>query len=492
MPTLIKKIDTLTSHGNVEGRRTVLTILEAGLKAADPYSRARRLIAAEGCKLIIGVKDMQASTSEGKPITEPLIFDLSKVKNIYVVGGGKAAQRQAKAIEDVLGDLITEGQVNAKKGEQVQLSKIGVTLAGHPLPDEDSVEGSKKILEILRKARKDDIVFFSESGGSSSLMALPAPGLTIEDVKEVTRKLYFECGASMWDTNVVRWNLAILRGREKRYVGEATLIVFSCDERPPGIRVNLRSIQGHGSYQDAINILKKYDLWDQVPQRVREHLLKADPEYETLRPEELIGRPHYHFRVIGPEHMLEAAKREAERLRVNTTVIVSSLSDIEARAAGETLAYMAQEVETYGRPLKTPCVLICGGELLVKVGDKRGLGGRNQEFVLATAPRIAKSKNIVIASADSDGTDGPTDAAGGIVDGYTWERAEREGLDISSELDDHNSYGVLSKLNDLVFTGAQGTNVQDLRLIYIGGRTKVVFSALPEYLRTLIPKVNDA
>lgn len=152
----------------------------------------------------------------------------------------------------------------------------------------------------------------------------------------------------------------------------------------------------------------------------------------------------------------------------NAAIIVSSLSDVEARPAAETLAYMAQEIETYGRPFKTPCVLLCGGELVVTVGEETGVGGRNQEFALSAAPRIDGSKNVVIASMDSDGTDGPTNMAGGIVDGYSMERAKEAGVDIFEELRRHNSTMALNKLGDTIYTGVQGTNVQDLRIVYIG------------------------
>jgi len=165
--------------------------------------------------------------------------------------------------------------------------------------------------------------------------------------------------------------------------------------------------------------------------------------------------------------MLESAKKKAEEMGLNAAIIVSSLSDVEARSASETLAYMGQEIETYGRPFKTPCVLLCGGELVVTVGEETGVGGRNQEFALAAAPRIEGSKNVVIASVDSDGTDGPTDMAGGIVDGYSMGRAKEAGVDISEELRKHNSTMVLNKLGDTIYTGVQGTNVQDLRIVYI-------------------------
>jgi glycerate 2-kinase len=241
-------------------------------------------------------------------------------------------------------------------------------------------------------------------------------------------------------------------------------------------------------YNEAVKVLKKYGIWDAVPKSVRTYLEKADPQYGPLRPEELANKPHYHFRVMGPEYMLEAAKKKAEDMGINVTILASSLSDIEARSVGETFAYIANEIEVYGRPLQPPAMFICGGEVIVSVGGKKGVGGRNQELVLSSAIRIAGSKNIVIASADSDGTDGPTDAAGGIVDGYTIERANEKNINVLEELEEHNSYNVLSKLDDLIFTGARGTNVQDLRIVYVGGRTKISHIGLPDYLRTLIQK----
>jgi len=187
---LIRNRDQLLSHGNIAGRRIVLDILEAGMAAADPYPNTRDLIRIEDDKLIVGndhiprddVPELQAPSGARIYPPDPLVFDLSEVKHIYVVGGGKAAQRMAKAMEDVLGDLITGGHINAKKGDEVYLKRIGVTLAGHPIPDEDSVAGARRILEIEHKAREGDIVFVSTSGGGSALMALPAPGITLQDL----------------------------------------------------------------------------------------------------------------------------------------------------------------------------------------------------------------------------------------------------------------------------------------------------------------------
>lgn len=465
---IIRNTPELLSHGNVVGRRFVLDILEAGLQASDPYDSVRRLVRVQDGKLLVGGE----GPSDGRS-APPLVFDLAKVGRIYVTGGGKAAQRQAEALEDTLGDLIAGGHVNAKKGDTVRLKRIGVTLAGHPLPDEDSVEGSKRIVEWEGKARKGDIVFHSESGGGSALMTLPAPGVTLQDLKDVNRLLYFERGASMWDTNAVRNMLVLLRSREVRYAGEATFIQLSTDERPPRMRIEVGRRQhlqlaARDAYDYAIGVLKAYDCWDRVSESVRRFLLAANPAYGPLTREER-ARMHY-YRVIGPETMLGAAERRARELGLNATIVASSLSDVEAAAAGNVLAYMAQECEMHDRPLTAPAVLICGGELVVTVGSGKGSGGRNQEFALSMAPRIAGSGRIVAASVDSDGSDGPTEQAGGIVDGLTMDRLGALGVDYFAEMAEHDSEGLLKSLEDTLDTGVLGTNVQDLRVVYVAGK----------------------
>ena len=221
-------------------------------------------------------------------------------------------------------------------------------------------------------------------------------------------------------------------------------------------------------YRVAIEVLKSYKCWERVPASVRAFLLAADPRYMHLRPEEKKDTPSYEFRVVGPEYMVDAARRRAEELGLNAVILATSLNDLDAATVAETFAYMASEVETLQRPFTPPCMLICGGELVVAVGDATGRGGRNQEFVLAAALRIAGSKNIVIASVDSEGTDGPTDAAGGIFDGESLARTKAAGMDMSAELANHNSYAVLDALGDLIYTGIRGMNVRDLRLIYVG------------------------
>jgi len=473
---IIRNREELLSHGNVAGRRAALDILETGLAAGDPYDNVRQSVRIEGGKLLVGSDQfplgpmITCDASRPRPFRPaPLVFDLSKVGDIYLVGGGKAAQRQAQALEDILGDRITEGHINAKKGDSIVLRRATVTLAGHPNPDEDSVTGARRIVEIERKAKKGDIVFVSESGGGTALLTLPAPGLTLRDIQDTNRILYLEHGAPMPVANAVRFLLMTLRQKHSRHVGEATLIMLSTDERPPATSIALPKPRGvSDEYDHAIYLLKEYGCWDEIPDAVRRFLLRKDPAYTTLRQDEWYDKPHFRIRVMGPEYMLAAAEKRAAELGLTAAIMASSLSSLEARIVGETMAHVAREIEAYDRPFAAPCVLLLGGELVVTTGKHPGAGGRNQEFVAGAALHIGGSRRIVIASADSDGSDGPTDYAGGIVDGDTMRRASEAGYDVAEELRGHNTCGLLRGIGDAIDTGILNTNVQDLRVVYVG------------------------
>jgi glycerate 2-kinase len=460
----IRNRSNLVSHGNRTGRAAVLDILEAGMKALDPYTNTRKIITLHGNSLTVGLPEY--STPPG---LQPLKFDLRDIDHIYVVGGGKAVQKMAKAVEDELGDLITDSQINVKKGESLLCQKINVTFAGHPLPDEESLSGAQRILEIERKARERDLVFVITSGGGTALKALPAPGITLEDLRETYELLYFGAGVSMPEANAVRNLMTVVRNKHAKNIKGATVIEIVTPEQIPGLRIHTYSTpQGSNAYDQAIEILKKYDCWDKVSPRVRSFFEQKDPAFLPPTPEEWAQRPYYRFRVMGPEYMFDAICKKAEELGLNAMVLASSLNDVEARAAGQFLGSIAEEEAVNGRPCPLPCVLVLGGETPVATGGEKGLGGRNQELVLSAAPRIAGCDNVVIASADSDGTDGPTPYAGGIVDGFTMERITAAGIDLDKELQHHNSTPVLQQLDDLIITGNTGTNCRDIRLIYVG------------------------
>ncbi|MHB1319364.1 MAG: DUF4147 domain-containing protein [Anaerolineae bacterium] len=474
---IFRNRDELLSHGNIAGREKVLDILETGLVAGDPYPNVLKAVRIERGRLLIGTDELPLGPISGYTPTHPrpfppapLVLDLDKIGAIYVTGGGKAAQREAKALEDILGDRITGGHVNAKKGDQIALKRIAVTLAGHPEPDEDSVAGAGRIVEVLRSAKKGDVVFECESGGGTALLTLPAPGLTLEDVKAVNRILYLEHGAPIEVANAVRTLLTTLRLKHSRHVGEATFIMLSTTERPPdslNMRQRPRSIANEYDY--AIYLIKEYGCWDEIPESVRQFLLRKDPAYGHLRQEEWYDKPHFRIRIMGPEYMLAAAEQRGRDLGLNSTILASSLSNLESKVLGDAAGQIAYEVERYGRPFTAPCVFVLGGELVVTAGPGAGEGGRNSEFLAAAALRIAGSKRIVIGSADSDGADGPTSYAGGIVDGHTVERAAGAGLDVHDELRAHNTCALLRGIGDACDTGILNTNVQDLRVVYVGG-----------------------
>ncbi len=461
---IVKNVEALTAHGNVEGRRLVLDIIEAGLRAADPYPNIQAMLHVEGDTVVIG--HPRFAVGETANVDLPLRVDLSKGGRVYLFGGGKAVQRMAQAVEDRLGGLITDGQINAKKGEPRRLTRVPVTFAGHPIPDEDSVAGAQRKHVLEAQVQSGDLVFYFTSGGGSATLTWPAPGLTLADVQSVTRMLYFEKGASMPEKNRV---LSKLRTpRTGHVIRGAPLIYLTSSETPTGPAARHRRFPS----TDAIAILQRYALWDQVPPAVRTHLQRthADPRYDAY------GTPihsQYHydsiyrFRVMGPEYMLAGAQRRAEKRGLPAHILSASLNDIEASAIGQTLAGIALEVEHHRRPFSPPCVLLVGGEPTVSVGTATGRGGRNQEFALATAPWIAGSDHIVVAACDCDGADGPTDVAGGIVDGATMARAEAAGLDVYAELDNHNAYEVLAQLGDTIETGVLGQNLRSLFTVYI-------------------------
>ncbi len=463
-PVQIKNRAELVSHGNIAARNIVLDILEAGLKGPDPYPNVKRLVRLEGNKLIIDAPDLAAV-----PGTPGMEFDLKDIKHIYIAGGGKAAQREAQALEDILGDRITEGQVNTKRGDDLLCKRCHVTFAGHPVPDEDSVAGAEKILEIYKKAKEGDIVFFVTSGGGTALKALPAPGISLHDLQEIYRLLYFECGSSMPEANAVRNILTLVRGKASKWVRGAVLVEIQTTENQPVAGAAVFKAPNYtNAYEKAKEVLDYYDLWDKVPEAVRTYLLKKDPRWLPPTPEDLKARPYLRYRVMGPEYMFDAAEKKAKEMGINVGVLCSSLNDIEAKPVGEVLGSITEEERITGRPIAPPCILMAGGETPVAIGSETGIGGRNQELILSATPRIAGCKDVVIASVDSDGTDGPGKYAGGIVDGQSFDRIKQAGFDLSKELKHHNSTPVLEKLGDTIYTGNSGTNVRDLRIVYVG------------------------
>ena len=460
----IQNREQLVSHGNVAGRAALLTILEAGLQSADPYWNTRLLVRIENGVLVVGGSQFEP---DGTPRPGEERYDLSELGNIFVFGAGKGMQRVAKAIEDVLGDRLTGGHVIDKKGHPIILKRIGVTLGGHPVPDEDCVRGCERILQMTRTLTERDLVFTCVGNGVSSTLTMPVPGVTLEDVKNTTRIMQIEKGAPTADLNPIRNHLDMMKGgRISRHIQPARAIhIISID---PGsyhelIHENfwLHTLPDATSYELAIDNLKRWGAWDEVPASVREFLARADPAYDSVKADEF---ERMRFRIFGampgPRQTakLPAAMKKAEELGFKACLLAEEVGAVEASQAGFYLAEISRTVDLRGQPFEAPCALFTSGELVVAVGKSAGIGGRNQEFAVAAATRISGSPNIVMASVDTDGTDGPgaqfiTDMeeipclAGGIVDGLTLQEAAEAGVDLRAALKTHDTGTVLWKLN---------------------------------------------
>ena len=470
---------SLTEHGNIPGRQALLRILEAGLQAADPYNNTMALLRRDGQRLIVGHPEFEP---EGSPVRGDEVIDLDHVRRIFVFGAGKGAQRVARAIEDVLGDRITGGQVIDKHGNPVILERIGVTLGAHPVPDEGCVEGCRRIIEMARGLTERDLVFTIAANGISALLTLPVPGVSLEDVRRTTYLMQIERGAPTGDLNAVRNHLDLMKGgRISRYFRPARAIHILAWF--PGtyeglMRHNawLHTLPEGTTFADAVTSLKKWHAWDAVPASVREHLTRANPEDETVKAEEYETNPCRIFGVM-PTHlgMLPTARRVAAELGFTPHVLSTNMS-AEASQVGTVVANIALHVEQAREPFQPPCALISGGEMLVTVGEEKGIGGRNQEFALAAALRIAGSDKVVVGSVDSDGTDGPstqfvTDCNlpaldGGIVDGQTVRRARELGVDLREELRHHNTSAALCKLGDGVIA-TPNISMNDLSVVLV-------------------------
>jgi glycerate 2-kinase len=459
--TRILNAETLTAHGNLRGRRDVVEILGAGLQAADPYTNTKKLVRIKGNRLIVGGADYEP---RGSPITGDALFDLDQVGRILVVGAGKGAQQVARAIEETLGDRLTGGQVIAKHGDDLILERIGVTFGAHPVPDEGCVEGCRRILALLQDLREEDLVFTIAANGISSLLTLPVPGVTLDEVRRTTYLMQIERGAPTSDLNPIRNHLDQMKGgRISTHIHPATAIhILAID---PGDydqlmhhNVWLHTLPEGSTFEGAVAMLKKWNAWDAAPASVRAFLKRADPRWETVKAD-TFEKMRYRIFGVMPNHLgvIPTAMKRAASLGYRPVDLARMLT-AEASQAGLVVATIAATIEQHGTPFEPPCALFTSGELLVTVGQETGIGGRNQEYAISAAIKIAGSPNIVVGAADTDGTDGPgtqfaegcetiPSLAGAVVDGTTFQRARELGIDLHDALRHHNTTPALCRLD---------------------------------------------
>ncbi len=397
-------------------------------------------------------------------------FDLSSFEGIYVVGAGKGSAAMARSLEEVMGDRIREGMVVTKYGHSERTERIRVLEAGHPIPDESGVEATSRILELLSKTTERDLVICLLSGGGSALLTAPEEGISLSDIKELTRVLLLR-GVDIKEMNTLRKHLSRVKGGKlaKRAFPSQVLSLIISDV----VGDDLSSIASGPTYpdpttfRDCLDIIERYDLEGEVPPSILKHLKRGreGKVEETLKEGDPVFSRVTNI-IIGNNLMaLEAAKRKAEGLGFRS-IILSSMVEGEAREVAKVHTAILKEVIKTGNPVERPACILSGGETTVTVRGN-GKGGRNQEFALAAALEIVGLEGVLVLGAGTDGTDGPTDAAGAFADGSTVRRGEEAGLDPLSYLRRNDSYNFFKPLSDLFVTGPTGTNVMDLRIMLV-------------------------
>lgn len=426
-------------------------IFFAGVKSADPFAAVTTAVQRRNNRLHV----------------EQRTYDLSGFDNISIAGCGKAAARMALALETLLGDRLSRGIVIVKYGHQLALEKIQVLEAGHPIPDQSGLDGAHQVIELARSSGERDLLLLLLSGGGSALLPCPAEGLTLAD-KQRTTGILLKSGAAIQEINAVRKHISRIKGgRLAQLAAPSQMISLILSDVVNDSLEAIASgptVADPSTYGDCLRIIEHYNIRRQIPAAVLELLERGALGEIEETPK--AGDPVFqrvHNVIVGSNRLaLAAARQRAEALGYHASIASNSI-DGESRAVAKSYGEHIKQIVRTKKPLARPVCFISGGETTVTVrGD--GLGGRNQEFALAAAIEIDGLDDVVVLSADSDGTDGPTDAAGGIVDGATITRAKAKDLDATMFLARNDAYHFLRATGDLFVTGPTLTNVMDLQI----------------------------
>lgn len=428
-------------------------------------------------KHVLGTLDPEQLVKEKVSIRDSVLiveereYDLNNYENIYVVGGGKACAPMAKAMEELLGDRIDKGLIVVKYNHDLPLNKIETVEASHPIPDENGKKGTSDILGLLSKTSEKDLVICLISGGGSALLVQPHKGVTLQDIQTTSGEL-LACGATIDEINTVRKHLSSIKGGQlAKSAYPSTLITLILSDvvgDPMDIIASGPTVPDESTFEDAYAIIQKYSLEEKIPNSVSGFLRKGmtGEIEETPRVGNEIFDNIQNVVVGSNKIALEAAEKKAREMGYNT-IILSSLVEGESREAAKFFAAIAKEVSRTGTPIPKPACIIAGGETTVTIKGK-GKGGRNQEFALSAAIEIEGCEGIVILGAGTDGTDGPTDATGAIVDYNTCKDA-RDKFHLKPEefLSRNDSYNFFKKTGEHIITGPTMTNVMDIMISLI-------------------------
>ena len=435
-------------------REDMMAVLAAALKAVEPAQAVRNCVRREGTRLMV----------------EDKAYDLNAFKRILVVGAGKASGPMAQALEEILGERLTGGVVNVKEGYAVPTQKIALIEAAHPVPDENGLRGTARILELAADAGADDLVFCLISGGGSALMELPAGDITLDDLQQLTDQL-LRSGATINEVNTIRKHISQVKGGGlARAAAPATLIALILSDvvgNPLDFIASGPTVPDTTTFQDAWSLLGKFGLQDSIPPRVRAQLEGGLEQSIPETPKE--GDPIFARTasvLVGSNEIAARAALDAANELGYNALLVTTWVEGEAREVAKVMAGVAKGLIRHHSPFPPPACIIFGGETTVTVRGE-GKGGRNQEMALAASLALDGWEDVAVMAVGTDGTDGPTDAAGGIADGAVIARAQALDLDPLDFLDRNDSYHFLQQTGALLVTGPTNTNVNDLIVVYV-------------------------
>jgi hydroxypyruvate reductase len=437
-----------------ELRQDLRAIFRAALQAVDPGEAIRRQVRRAGDQLHVAEHT----------------YDLHQFDSLSVIGVGKAGAAMAIAVESLLGDRLRGGHVIVKYGHGAPVTHVTVHEAGHPIPDEAGVRATRTLIDFVTGRGPRELLICLISGGGSALSPAPVEGITLAEKQEVTR-LLLACGATIHEINALRKHISRLKGGQlARLASPATLITLVLSDvvgDSLDVIASGPTVPDTSTFADCLQILRKYQLLDRVPTAIRRHLEAgvSGAVPETPKPGDAVFA-HTQTVIIGHNlQALEAASRQATALEYHP-LILSSAIEGETREVAKVHAGIAREVLASGHPITAPACILSGGETTVTL-RAQGKGGRNQEFALALALDIDNVPGIAALSAGTDGTDGPTDAAGAMVDWTTCARAEQQDLHPREALEHNDAYPFFERLGDLLITGPTQTNVMDVRIMLI-------------------------
>jgi hydroxypyruvate reductase len=429
-------------------------IFRQALAAVEPVAAVRRYVQFDGRYLAIADD----------------VYDLDRHDRLFVVGAGKAGAPMAKAIEDQIEHRVSTGIVVVKYGYTTNVKYIKLIEAGHPIPDRNGQQGAHAILNLLKKTGEKDLVICLLSGGGSALLPVPYPDITLADKRD-TIKILLACGATIHEINAVRKHMSMIKGGRLAHAAYpaalASLIISDVVGDDLDVIASGPTVPDTSTFRHCMDIFDKYAIVDKIPNTIVDHMRSgiSGNAKETPKAGDPIFVNTRNLIIASNIDAVLAAKKRAEALGYNT-LLLSSMIEGETRDVACVHGAIAKEVLKTGHPVPLPACILSGGETTVTLSGK-GLGGRNLEFALAAAMDISDRKNIVILSGGTDGTDGPTDAAGAFADSYTFARAEALGLDPYRFLANNDSYHFFQSLDDLFITGPTNTNVMDLRIVLV-------------------------